>query len=78
MLKLNLSLIIKRFGLQHILLEASIQGAIVYAVAFFLWGIVSGFIFYKQKRLMPLIICHFIVNLSFSVLLIILMITGGN
>lgn len=64
------------FALQHVMLAASIQGAIVYAVAFFVWGLGSGFIYLKQKRLFPLIICHFIVNIAFSILPIIFLITG--
>lgn len=55
------------FALQHVMLAASMQGAIVYAVAFFVWGVGSGIIYYKQKRLFPLIVCHFIVNIAFSV-----------
>jgi uncharacterized protein len=54
------------FALQHMILAASLQGAIVYAAAFLVWGIGSGFIYHKQKRLFPLIVCHFIVNVAFS------------
>lgn len=56
------------FALQHIMLAASLQGAVVYAAAFFLWGIGSGIIYHIQKRLFPLIICHFLVNLIFGLL----------
>ncbi len=59
------------FALQHVMLAASLQGAIVYAVAFFVWGIGSGVIYHKQERLFPLIVCHFIVNTAYSVLPII-------
>ena len=65
------------FALQHVMLAASVQGAIVYAVSFFVWGISSGIIFHKQKRLLPLIICHFIVNIAFSIFPIIMLITGA-
>ncbi|MGE8205650.1 CPBP family intramembrane glutamic endopeptidase [Heyndrickxia sp. NPDC080065] len=64
------------FALQHMLLAASLQGAIVYAAAFFLWGIGSGIIYYKQKRLFPLLICHFIVNIAFGILPIVFLISG--
>ncbi len=64
------------FALQHVMLAASFQGAIVYAIAFLFWGIGSGFIFHKQKRLFPLIICHFIVNIAFSVFPIVFLILG--
>ncbi len=62
------------FALQHIMLAASVQGAFIYAVAFFVWGAGSGFIYYKQKRLFPLIVCHFIVNIAFSVFPIIFLV----
>ncbi|MEK3889126.1 CPBP family intramembrane glutamic endopeptidase [Bacillus sp. FSL K6-3431] len=64
------------FALQHMMLAVSWQSAIVYASAFFLWGIGSGFIYYKQKRLFPLIVCHFIVNIAFSILPITFLILG--
>lgn len=64
------------FALQHVMLAPSLQGAIVYMVAFFVWGIGSGIIYYKQKRLFPLVVSHFIVNLSFSVMPIIFLIMG--
>ncbi|MFC4403863.1 CPBP family intramembrane glutamic endopeptidase [Gracilibacillus xinjiangensis] len=64
------------FAIQHIMLAASLQGAIVYTAAFFVWGIGSGIIFHKQKRLFPLIVCHFIVNIAFSVLPILFLLLG--
>lgn len=54
------------FGLQHIFFAATAPGMLVFAVAFFVWGLGSGIIFLKQGRLMPLIVCHFIVNLFTS------------
>lgn len=64
------------FSLQHVMLAASLQGAIVYAVAFFVWGIGSGVIYHKQNRLFSLIVCHFIVNIAFSILPVIFLISG--
>jgi len=64
------------FALQHIMLAPSWQGGVVYFAAFFLWGIGSGIIYYKQKRLFPLIVCHFIVNIAFSIAPIIFLIKG--
>lgn len=54
------------FGLQHIFFAATAPAMLVFAVAFFVWGVGSGIIYLKQGRLMPLIICHFIVNLFTS------------
>ncbi|MEH7352950.1 CPBP family intramembrane glutamic endopeptidase [Neobacillus drentensis] len=64
------------FALQHIILAVSLQGAIVYAAAFFVWGIGSGIIFHTQKRLFPLIVCHFFVNIAFAILPLIFLISG--
>ncbi|WHY77930.1 CPBP family intramembrane metalloprotease [Neobacillus sp. WH10] len=66
------------FALQHIILAVSLQGAIVYAAAFFVWGIGSGIIFHKQKRLFPLIVCHFFVNIAFAILPLIFLISRQN
>jgi membrane protease YdiL (CAAX protease family) len=54
------------FGLQHVFFAATAPGMLVFAVAFFVWGLGSGLIYLKQGRLMPLIICHLIVNLFTS------------
>jgi len=62
------------FAIQHLMLAVSVQGAIVYGVAFFVWGIGSGIIFYIQKRLFPLIVCHFFVNIAFSMMPILFLI----
>ncbi len=62
------------FALQHILLATTILGALVYFIAFLNWGIISGFIYYKQQRIFPLIIGHFIINLLFGLLPVLFMI----
>lgn len=54
------------FGLQHIFFAATAPGMLVFALAFLVWGIGSGIIYLKQRRLMPLIVCHVIVNLFTS------------
>lgn len=54
------------FGIQHIFFAATLPGMLVFAVAFFVWGLGAGVIYLKQGRLMPLIVCHFIVNLFTS------------
>lgn len=54
------------FGIQHVFFAATLPGMIVFAVAFFVWGLGAGVIYLKQGRLMPLIICHVIVNLFTS------------
>ena len=66
------------FALQHVILAASLQGAIIYAAAFFVWGIGSGIIFHTQKRLFPLIVCHFFVNIAFAILPLIFLISRQN
>jgi len=64
------------FALQHVLLAGTWQGALVFAAAFFVWGIGSGVIYHLQKRLFPLIVCHFLVNLAFSAIPILFLLQG--
>jgi membrane protease YdiL (CAAX protease family) len=65
------------FGLQHVVFAVTISSALAYIVGFFLWGLGAGFIYYRQGRLVPLIITHFISNLSFGVIPV-LMIAQGH
>jgi membrane protease YdiL (CAAX protease family) len=54
------------FGLQHVWYAPTRDAVLVYACAFFVWGIGSGVIAWRQGRLLPLIIAHGIVNLLTS------------
>jgi membrane protease YdiL (CAAX protease family) len=54
------------FGLQHVFFATTVPGMVVYAVAFFVWGLGSALIYRRQGRLVPLIVAHFIVNLLTS------------
>jgi membrane protease YdiL (CAAX protease family) len=54
------------FGIQHMFFAPTVAGMVVYAVAFFVWGVVGGIIYAKQGRLMPLIVAHLVVNLFTS------------
>lgn len=54
------------FGVQHMVFAATVPAMLVYAVAFFAWGLGSALIYRWQRRLMPLIIAHVIVNLFTS------------
>ncbi|HET8986281.1 MAG TPA: CPBP family intramembrane glutamic endopeptidase [Trueperaceae bacterium] len=51
------------FGIQHVLLAPSATGMLVYACAFFGWGLGAGIIYRRTGRLMPVIIAHFFTNL---------------
>jgi membrane protease YdiL (CAAX protease family) len=55
------------FGLQHVAFAYTLSATPAYAVGYFLWGFGAGMIAYRQKRLAPLIIAHFISNLSFGI-----------
>lgn len=55
------------FGLQHMGFAGTVPSAICFAVAFFLWGLGAGMIVHRQQRLFPIIVAHFISNLSFGV-----------
>ena len=54
------------FGIQHVFFAPTLPGMVVFAVAFFVWGVVGGIIFAKQRRLLPLIVAHLLVNLFTS------------
>jgi membrane protease YdiL (CAAX protease family) len=55
------------FGLQHIVFAVTLPSAIAYSIGFFLWGVGAGLIIRRQGRLFPLIVAHYISNLSFGV-----------
>ena len=65
------------FGLQHVVFAVTISSALAYAAGFFLWGLGAGLLYQRQRRLTPLIVAHFISNLSFGVIPL-LMITQGR
>jgi len=54
------------FGVQHLFFAPTAPAMVVYGLAFFVWGAGCGLIYLRQRRLMPLIVCHFIVNLLTS------------
>lgn len=54
------------FGLQHALFAPTIDAMIIYAAAFTAWGLGSAIIVLWQRRLLPITIAHFIVNLMTS------------
>lgn len=64
------------FGLQHVAFAYTLASAPAYAIGFFLWGIGAGIIAYWQQRLAPIIIAHFISNLSFGIVPLVFMLSG--
>lgn len=60
------------FAAQHVVYAFTVQGALVYFVAFLVWGSGAGLIYRWQRRLPSLIVTHFVVNASFGVLPIVL------
>jgi uncharacterized protein len=54
------------FGLQHAFFAPTVDAMIVYVAAFTVWGIGSGMIVARQRRLLPITVAHFIVNLATS------------
>ena len=65
------------FGLQHVVFAVTPASALAYVTGFFLWGLGAGFIARRQGRLVPLIIAHFISNLSFGIIPL-LLVSGGR
>jgi uncharacterized protein len=54
------------FGAQHAFFAPTRDATVVYVVAFTVWGVGASLIALKQKRLMPIVVAHFIVNLMTS------------
>lgn len=54
------------FGLQHIWYAPSPDAVVTFVCAFFVWGVCSGLIYLRQRRLMPLVFAHGLVNLLFA------------
>ncbi|RXZ66884.1 CPBP family intramembrane glutamic endopeptidase [Agromyces albus] len=54
------------FAVQHVFYAATPSAVPVYLVAYLVWGIGSGLIVLWQRRLMPIIVAHFLVNLMTS------------
>lgn len=54
------------FALQHVWYAPTPDAVVVFIAAFFVWGVVSGIIYRLQKRLMPIIVAHFQVDLAMS------------
>lgn len=65
------------FGLQHVFLAPSSAAMLVYAVAFASWGATAGVIYRRQRRLMPLIVAHFVTNLMTAAVPLALLLTVG-
>jgi membrane protease YdiL (CAAX protease family) len=65
------------FGLQHVAFAYTLSATLAFAVGFFLWGIGAGVIAYRQKKLAPLIIAHFISNLPFGLVPLFFMLRGA-
>ena len=54
------------FATQHVFYAATTDAMLVYLAAFFVWGVGSGLIVLWQRRLMPIIVAHLLVNLLTS------------
>jgi membrane protease YdiL (CAAX protease family) len=63
------------FGLQHMVFGFTLAAALMYSVGFFFWGLGAGIIANRQQRLFPLIIAHFISNLSFGIFPLVFMLS---
>ena len=53
--------------IEEIMFAIDVRGMVVYGFAFFAWGVTAGIIVHKQRRLAPMVIAHWIVNLIFVV-----------
>jgi membrane protease YdiL (CAAX protease family) len=65
------------FGLQHMVFAVTLSSALAYTAGFFLWGLGAGFLYHHQGRLLPLIVAHFVSNLSFGVIPLLMIFRGS-
>jgi membrane protease YdiL (CAAX protease family) len=65
------------FGLQHIAFAYTAASTLAFAVGFLLWGVGAGIIARRQQRLAPIIVAHFISNLSFGIVPLFFMLGGA-
>lgn len=64
------------FAAQHVTYAFTAAAAVVYFVAFLVWGTGAGLIYRWQRRLPSLIVTHFVVNASFGLLPLVLALAG--
>lgn len=55
------------FGIQHAWYAPTPDAVVVFVCCFTVWGLISGLIYRWQRRLMPLVFAHALVNLAFTV-----------
>lgn len=65
------------FGLQHIAFAFTLTAMPALAIGFLLWGIGAGVVANRQQRLAPIIVAHFVSNLSFGVVPLVFMLGGA-
>lgn len=68
------------FGAQHVLFAATLPGMLVYFFAFTAWGFFAAIIVRRQGRLFPVVVAHWIVNVTMSspaIVVPILQLTGA-
>lgn len=65
------------FGLQHMAFAFTLSAMPIFVIGFFLWGVGAGLIAHRQQRLLPLIVAHFISNLSAGVVPLLIAFQGG-
>ncbi len=64
------------FALQHVAFAFTVAAAPVYVAGFFLWGLGAGLIYNRRRRLAPLVVAHFISNLSFGIVPLFFLLQG--
>lgn len=64
------------FATQHIWYAPTPAAVLAFVCAFFVWGAGSGLIYRRQRRLMPLVLAHGLVNLFFTLPVLVFVMTG--
>lgn len=64
------------FASQHIWYAPTPAAVVAFVCAFFVWGVGSGWIYRRQGRLMPLVLAHGLVNLFFTLPVLVFVMMG--
>lgn len=64
------------FAAQHVWYAPTSSARAAFVCAFFVWGVGSGLIYRRQRRLMPLVFAHGIVNLLFTLPVVLVVATN--
>jgi CAAX protease family protein len=66
------------FAIQHVAFAVTALGVVVLVVGYFVWGLGASLFYNRERRLPPLIVTHFVINLSSAAVPLVLLLTETN